>query len=44
MDVRGIANYDSVFDNQNLVEKLLCDYKRLSSDHMFERLNYFSRG
>lgn len=44
MDVRAIANYDSVFDNQSLVERLLCDYKRLSSDNMFEDLNYFSRG
>jgi hypothetical protein len=44
MDVRGLANYDSVFDHQNLVENLLCDYKRLASGNMFEDLNYFSRG
>lgn len=44
MDATGIKNYDTVFDSQNLVEKLLCDYKRLSADHMFDDLNYFSRG
>ena len=37
-------NYDSIFDDKNLVDKLLCDPKRLESKNMFVDYYYFSRG
>ena len=37
-DVSGLLNYDSKFDDKTLVDRLLCDYKRLDSENMFEDL------
>ena len=45
MDLRDSKlNYDSVFDEKNLVDKLLCDPLRLDSKYMFSDYYYFSRG
>ena len=43
-DVSTVYNYDSVFESATIVERLLCDYDRLKSTHMFEDQYYFSRG
>ena len=45
VDLRdSVLNYDSIFDDKNLVDKLLCDYNRLKEDNIFSDYYYFSRG